>query len=180
MSNLFNAETIETYKYDKALPCPMIDKDDLAILKELKRDSRQTTREIAKKIKSSAATVHRRLNNLVKDGYIKQFTIVPDWEKLGKTTLAYVLINVDYPDVKKKRLSQNIIADRLIKHPCVFDAATVTGRKDLVLKVLVKDTEELNKFINFLRNCEGVQMTETLVALHAAPNNDNPFDDPKF
>ena len=58
----------------------MVDKEDLGILKELKRDSRQTTREIAQKIKSSAATVHRRLNNLVKDGYIKQFTIVPDWE----------------------------------------------------------------------------------------------------
>ena len=81
---------------------------------------------------------------------------------------------------KRKMLSQNIIADRLIKHPCVFDAATVTGRNYLVLKVLVKDTEELNKFINYLRNCEGVQMTETLVALHPAPNNDNPFDEPKF
>ena len=158
----------------------MLTKEDMGILTELKKDSRLTTREIAKRIKSSAATVLRRLNNLIKEGYIKQFTIVPDWQKLGKTTLAYVLINMDYPDIKRKRLSQDIIADRLIKHPLVFDAVTVTGRKDLVLKVLVKDTEELNKFINYLRNCEGVQMTETLVALHAAPNNDNPFEEPKF
>ena len=158
----------------------MISDEDMAILKELKKDSRQTTREIAKKIKSSAATVHRRLNNLIKEGYIKQFTIVPDWEKLGKTTLAYVLINIDYPYVKRKKLSQDTIADRLIMHPFVFDSVTITGRKDLILKVRVKDTFELSKFINFLRNFEGVQMTETLVVLHSAPNNDNPFDEPKF
>ena len=158
----------------------MLAKEDLEILKELKKDSRLTTREIAKRIKSSAATVHRKLNNLIKEGYIKQFTIVPDWQKLGKTTLAYVLINMDYPYIKRKKLSQNIIGNRLIKHPFVFDAATVTGRKDLILKVRVKDTNELSIFIDFLRNFEGVQMTETLVALHTAPNNDNPFDEPYF
>ena len=158
----------------------MPSKEDMDILKELKKDSRLTTREIAKRIKSSAATVHRRLNNLIKEGYIKQFTIVPDWQKLGKTTMAYVLINIDYPYVKRKKLSQDIMADRLIKHPLVFDAVTVTGRKDLILKVHVKDTAELNKFINFLRNFEGVQMTETLVVLHAAPRYDNPFDEPHF
>ena len=130
----------------------MLSEEDTGILKELKKDSRLTTREIAKKIKSSAATVHRRLHKLVEDGYIKQFTYVPDWEKLGKTTLAYVLINIDYPHVKRKKLSQDTVAEKLIKHPFIFECVTVTGRKDLVLKVRVKDSNELSKFINFLRN----------------------------
>ena len=158
----------------------MMAEEDMKILKELKKDSRLTTREIAKRIKSSAATVHRKLNNLVKEGYIKQFTIEPDWKKLGKTTLAYVLINVDYPHLKRKKLSQDTVAERLKHHPFVFDSVTITGRKDLVVKIRVKDIEELNKFINFLRNFEGVQQTETLVVLYEASNIDNPFDEPYF
>ena len=158
----------------------MISDEEMAILKELKKDSRLTTREIAKRIKSSAATVHRKLNSLIKDGYIKQFTIEPNWEKIGKTALAYVLINIDYQYCKRHKLSQDTMADRLINHPFVLDAVTVTGRKDIILKVRVQDTNELNKFINFLRNFDGVQMTETLVVLHGAPNNDNPFDKPYF
>ena len=154
----------------------MLSEDDMGILKELKKDSRLSTREIAKKIKSSAATVHRRLNKLIKEGYIKSFTYRPDWEKIGLNTLSYVLINVDYPYIKKNKLSQDTVAERLMKHPSVFDCVTVTGRKDLVLKVRVKDTAALNKFINFLRTFEGVQQTETLVVLYHAPNHDNPFD----
>lgn len=158
----------------------MLSEDYMVILKELKKDSRLSTREIAKKIKSSPATVHRKLHKLIKDGYIKQFTCEPNWKKLGKHTSAYVLVNVDYPYVKRKKLSQDIIAERLKKHPFVFNCDTLTGRKDIILKVRVKDTDELSEFINFLRNFEGVQMTETLVVLHHTPNYDNPFDKPYF
>jgi len=154
--------------------------EDFEILKELREDSRLSTREIAKRIKSSPATVHRKLQKLIKEKYIKQFTYKPDWEKLGKGTLAYVLINIDYPYVKRKKLSQDTVADRLRKHPFVFECVTVTGRTDIVIKVRVKDTNELNQFINFLRNFEGVQRTDTLVVLYRAPNHDNPFDKPYF
>jgi len=158
----------------------MLSEEDMGILKELKKDSRLTTREVAKRIKSSAATVHRKLRNLIKEGYIKQFTYEPDWEKLGKGTSAYVLINVDYAYVKRKHLSQNVIANRLKKHPFVFECDTLTGRKDLIIKIRVKDTEELDRFIIYLRTFEGVQQTETLVVLHHTPNHDNPFEEPTF
>jgi len=172
---------IEKYIYFKTLPLKnMLSEEDSGILKELKKDSRLSTREIAKKIKSSAATVHRKLRNLIKEGYIKQFTYEPDWRKLGKNTSAYILINMDYPYVKRKKLSQDVIANRLKNHPFVFECDTVTGRKDIMIKVRVKDTDELNKFIIYLRNFEGIQQTETLVVLYHTPNCDNPFDKPYF
>ena len=158
----------------------MIDNEDLSILKELKRDSRQTTRDIGRILEVSSTTIHRRLNNLIKNGYIKQFTIVPDWNKLERETLAFIMISVDYDHIKKKKAQQAEIAEKLRKHPFVFDAATITGSKDLLIKVRAKDTKELDQFINYLRKVPGIHRTETLVVLHEATRYDNPFDKPYF
>ncbi len=158
----------------------MLHEEDIAILRELRSDSRLTTREIAKRIKTSPATVHRRLNNLIKEGYISKFTIIPNWSMLGKKSVAYILISVDYAYLKKAKLKQREVALKLIEHPFVFDATTVTGTKDIVLKIRVADTQELDKFIDYLRTVDGVHQTETLVGLFDAPGQDNPFEKPFF
>ena len=159
---------------------PMVDEQDFKILKELKLDSRLTTRQIAKRTKLSSATVHRRIINLVKDGVIKQFTIEPDWRKLGMNTVAYVHINVDYALLKKQKKTQDAITDSLKKHPSVITANTITGGKDILLKIRLKDSEQLHKFINYLRTCEGVMQTETSVVLYESERHDNPFDKAEF
>jgi len=159
---------------------PMVDEQDMKILKELKKDSRLTTRQIAKKTKISSATVHRRINHLIKDGVIKQFTIEPDWKKLGVKTVAYVMLNTDTEYIKKKGLTQDTIADNLKKHHSIVTCNTITGTKDIILKVRLKDTEGLHDFINWLRNQEGVIQTETAVVLHEASKPSNLLDGSDF
>ncbi|HLG23497.1 MAG TPA: Lrp/AsnC family transcriptional regulator [Candidatus Nanoarchaeia archaeon] len=158
----------------------MLNEDDFRILKELRRDSRLTTRELGKLTKLSAATVHRRMTRLVGEGYIRQFTIIPDWKKVEKTMLAYILVNIDNQLLKRKNMRQDDMADILKKHPFIFDCATITGRNDVIMKVRAKDTNELNRFINWLRGIEGVLRTETVVTLYEALKDDNPFDNPEF
>jgi len=158
----------------------MLEQEDMVILKELKRDSRLTTRQIGSILNVSATTIHRRMNNLVKNGLIKQFTIVPEWNKLDRETLAYILISLDYNHLKRKKAKQADIAEKLRKHPFVFDSATITGSKDILLKVRTKDTKELDHFIDYLRSVAGIHQTETLVVLHEATRYDNPFDKPYF
>ena len=158
----------------------MLTNEDLLIMKELKRDSRQTTRQIGENTKLSGATVHRRMKNLIKDGYITQFTIAPNWNKIDRETMAYILIAVDYNHLKRKNVNQAQIAEMLRRHPFVFHSATITGSKDLILQVRVKDTRELDHFIDYLRNLPGIHQTETLVVLHEATRFDNPFEKPYF
>ena len=158
----------------------MLAQEDMRILKELKKNARLSTREIGKALSISNATVHRRMSKLVNDGIIKQFTIVPDWNKLDRETLAYILFSVDYNHIKKRKVKQADIAEMLKKHPFVFDAATITGSKDIIIKVRAKDTKELDHFIDYLRSVEGIHQTETLVVLHEATRYDNPFDKPYF
>lgn len=155
----------------------MVGVEDLKILNVLRQNSKLSVREISKRTKIPSTTVHTRLQKLKKDGVIKRYSVEFDMEKLGRPTLAYVNINVDYPYVKKKKLGQNIISDRLLKHPNVEASSAVTGRVDLIVKVRVKNIKELDKFINFLRNEEGIQRTETLVVLHDSQDNAKPLDE---
>jgi len=152
-------------------------KEDVRILSVLKQNSKLSVREISKRTKIPATTVHTRLQKLKKDGIIKKYTVELDMKKLGRPTIAYINTNVDYAYVKKKKLTPNKIVEKIIKHPLVEFSSAVTGRVDIVFRVRVKDMQELDTFINFLRNQEGILRTETLVVLHEAENNANLLDE---
>jgi DNA-binding Lrp family transcriptional regulator len=58
------------------------------LLFELLKDSKKSDRQLAKILGVSQATVSRMRNRLVMEGMIKEFTIIPDFEKLGYELLA--------------------------------------------------------------------------------------------
>ncbi len=58
------------------------------LLFELMKDSKKSDRQLAKILGVSQATVNRMRNRLVMEGMIKEFTIIPDFEKLGYELLA--------------------------------------------------------------------------------------------
>ena len=58
------------------------------LLFELMKDSKKSDRQLAKILGVSQATVSRMRNRLVMEGMIKEFTIIPDFEKLGYELLA--------------------------------------------------------------------------------------------
>lgn len=76
----------------------------LKILSELIRNSRSSDREIAKKVDTSQPTVTRMRRRLEKEGYIKEFTVIPDFSKLGYHLLALTFAktrsSVDVKDLR--------------------------------------------------------------------------------
>ena len=56
------------------------------------RNSRRSDRELAKAIGVSQPTLSRTIKRLEKEGYIKEYTIIPDFEKLGYNLLGFTLI----------------------------------------------------------------------------------------
>jgi len=155
----------------------MVGGEDLKILNVLKQNSKLSVREISKRTKIPATTVHTRLKKLKKGGIIKKYTVELDMEKLGRPILAYVNTSADYGYLKKKNLTPNKMADRIIKHPFIEFSSAVTGRVDIVFRVRVKDIQELDALINFLRTQEGILSTETLVVLYEAENNSKLFEE---
>ena len=60
-----------------------LDKTDVEIIRVLEKNSRLSLRKIAKKVGVSVATVMHRINRLEKDGIVKRYTTLVDYDKLG-------------------------------------------------------------------------------------------------
>lgn len=61
---------------------------ELRILSELMKNSKQSDREVAQKLRVSQPTVSRIRAKLQKEGYIKEYTMIPDFSKLGYKIMA--------------------------------------------------------------------------------------------
>ena len=59
------------------------------------KNSRRSDRELAKTIGTSQPTTTRLRNKLEKEGYIKQYTIIPNFSKIGYTIMAMNFIKLD-------------------------------------------------------------------------------------
>ena len=144
-----------------------IDGTDLRILELLKSDGKLSVREISKKIRKPITTVHNRIRKLQEENVIKNYTIITDNKKLGKLISAYILVNMDYQKIQDHKISQSELADKLQTNSSVEMVNVITGNKDMILKILVRDVDELNEFIaNFLQSNQEIKQTETFIVLH--------------
>jgi len=65
---------------------------ELKLISELMKNSRRSDRELAKTLGVSQPTVSRTLKRLETEGYIKEYTIVPDFLKLGYQIMGVTLV----------------------------------------------------------------------------------------
>ena len=144
-----------------------MDEKDEKILKLLRENSKLTSQQVSKKILMPITTVHNRVKKLEKEGIIKKYTLELDNKKVGKAIAAYVQIIVDYKVLKEKKMPQHELAMKLKQHESVEEAAMVTGGTDILIKVRVKNVDELDNFITkYLRNIDGIEKTQTMVILN--------------
>ena len=61
----------------------MLDKTDILILRELQKDAKLTTKELASKVNLSPSPVFERQKRLEKEGYIRKYVAVVDPIKAG-------------------------------------------------------------------------------------------------
>ena len=89
---------------------------ELKLVAELLKDSHRSDRELAKAIGVSQPTVSRMIGKLRKSGIIREYTIIPDFNKIGYHICALTFANFETPkdlqDMRKlleeqgKRLSE--------------------------------------------------------------------------
>lgn len=64
------------------------------LVSELMKNSRRSDRDLAKAIGVSQPTISRAIERLEKEGYIKEYTAIPDFAKLGYTLLAITFVKL--------------------------------------------------------------------------------------
>ena len=73
---------------------------------------------------------------------------------------------VSYRTKRGTKINQYKVAQLIERLPEVEEVSIVTGDIDLIVKVALKDVDELNDFVIFkLRDIEGVEKTKTSVVL---------------
>jgi DNA-binding Lrp family transcriptional regulator len=67
---------------------------ELELISELMKNSRRSDRELAKALRVSQPTISRTMERIKKRGLIREFTVIPDFQKLGYELVAFTLIRM--------------------------------------------------------------------------------------
>lgn len=121
-----------------------IDELDLKILRLLQNDARMPVKVIAEKIFASAPTVSARIESMTERGIIKGYYTEIDVSKIDNVITSFIDIEVS-PERKEE------LYEFLRSSPQVVEASRVTGEYSILLKVIIKNTLEMDKFINALQ-----------------------------
>ena len=83
----------------------MHDKLPEKLLQELLNNSKRSDRELARLLKVSQPTITRTRHKLEKSGIIREYTITPDFKKLGFELLAVTLLKMK-PGIRASEISK--------------------------------------------------------------------------
>jgi len=145
-----------------------IDELNKKILNCVLENARLSYRQIAKKLKISPATVLNRIKVLEKEGIIKGYSAILNYEKLGFDISVVSEITITkghYFDVEKK-LSEN-------RHVCGL--YNVTGDIDAIIIARFKNRRELDQFLKDIQAYEYIQKSETKLILNASKEENIPI-----
>ena len=136
----------------------ILDNKDRNILNELMENSRQSYRQIAKKVGVSVATVMHKVNRMKKEGVIESFTTKVNYDKLDYDI--HVLIDVR---ISKGRLFE--IEGKVAKNNNVYAVYDNTGHFDATILAKFKNRSLMDAFLKKLQTHDFVERTETKLIL---------------
>jgi len=139
---------------------------ELRLISELMKNSRRSDRELARALKTSQPTVSRIRSRLEKEGYLKEFTTIPDFGKLGFHLLAFILVkmktNLTAEEIRKAR--QISMRDIMEKAPdeIVLFYRGMGGEYDGVLVSFHKSYSDYSKLVERIKAYPFVDLSATL------------------
>ncbi len=139
-----------------------LDKHDLLILQALQKNSAINTQELADLVNLSKTPCWRRVRKLEQAGYIKKYVALLDHKLLELSVMAYVQVSMNNHDLNTLRVFDEFVE----QSPYILDCNSTAGNFDYVMKVIARDTEELENFLmRDLLNVGVVQSTNTNLIL---------------
>lgn len=131
-----------------------MDEIDIRILDSLRKNSRNSFLQLAKKLKVSEGTIRKRVKNMLQKNVIKRFTIEESYDTsavVEVVTTAQISTDRIVTDVKKIKGVQNTLE--------------VAGRFTILCMVKTSNLESINEIVEKIRQVKGVLQTETFPVL---------------
>lgn len=120
-----------------------LDATDIKILGVLQKDSKLTTKEIAKLVNLSPTPVFERQKRLERDGYIKRYTAELAPEKLGCNLIVFCSIKL------KQHTKENgfQFMEAINQIDTITNCYNISGDYDFMLKIYVQDMKHYQNFV---------------------------------
>lgn len=144
----------------------MLDKTDVQVLTEVLRDSRQSYREIARRIGVSPGTVVSRVRDMEEKKIISKYTAQVDFEKLG-----YDLTVVTEVTISSGMVFEAGIEITNMRESCAI--YNVTGDSDVMVIAKFRNRDELSNFTKALLKIPNVERTKTHLVLNTLKEDFN-------
>jgi DNA-binding Lrp family transcriptional regulator len=125
---------------------------ELKLVCELMKNSRRSDRELAKVLGVSQPTVSRTLKKLEKEGVIKEYTMIPDFTRLG-----FQIMSIDFAKLKEPISEEKLkeirkqVRQTLLKEP----KSAIVGMRGWVAML----TESL---LPFTKTIQRIRSTSTM------------------
>ena len=142
------------------MPEVEVDNLDLALLRALAADARQSQRALARQIEMSPPAVADRLARLERSGVIRGYRADIDWAALGLPVVVYLAVTaaagMDLSDIIRE----------IRELPEAETMSVVTGGFDLLVRLRLRDHTHLRQLLlDKIFQISGVQRTETFLSL---------------
>ena len=143
---------------------PDLDRIDVGILRLLQNNARLSIKEIAAEIGLAPSTTHERVRRMRETGILLGTHVEVDPKALGIGLEALLMIELS----KHNRGIVDQFLDEIVSVPEVRSAFLVSGRYDLVVHVVVRDTQHLKDLaLDQFTTRPGVTRIETSIIFDA-------------
>ncbi|MDQ0247838.1 DNA-binding Lrp family transcriptional regulator [Bacillus fengqiuensis] len=138
-----------------------LDEMDKRILNTLQKESQLSNVELARQVNLSPPATHARVKRLENEGYIDRYAVILNKEKLGFDLLCFVFINTNMHQVEQLEQFEEVIYSM----PQILECINLTGEYDYMLKVVLRNREDLQKFVRRLTLVTSVSRIQTSVTM---------------
>ncbi|MGI9307761.1 MAG: Lrp/AsnC family transcriptional regulator [Gammaproteobacteria bacterium] len=140
----------------------MLERKDRLILRELQRDSRLTTQQLAEKVGMSSSACWRRVRALEDSGVIDRYAVLVNPRKAGFSLSSMTLVSLGRHEQKNV---ENFVRE-VERHPEVLECFATSGEADFHLRVVVEDIDAYNRFLDdFIFQLPGVSQVRSNIVL---------------
>lgn len=144
-----------------------IDAIDRNILNLLREDGRMSYVDLGKKLGLSRVAIRDRINNLIENGVIENFTVIINSEKIGMKVSAFFEVDCEPTALVS-------VAEKLAENINVASCYQMTGPSTIHMHVVVEDFGKLERFINEeLYALEGITRVESHILLRRFKSRDS-------
>jgi DNA-binding Lrp family transcriptional regulator len=148
-----------------------LDRIDTEILGLLQNDARLSNKQIAAAVGLAPSSVHDRIKRLWADGVLTGVHAEVEPQAMGVGLEALLLIEL----AKHERATVDRFMDDIVEIPEVRSAHLITGRYDLVVHVVARDTRHLKDLaLDRFTNRPGVTRIETSIIYETRTRHELP------